>query len=85
VIAGASVAAALNGLEYAAIHKYDLFTKIHAITGSDKVSHKHNYKIIKLLLQRFSSARYTSSLAYDRFASDSQSNILFPMVWRAIA
>lgn len=38
VIAGASIAAALNGLEYAAIYKYDLFTKLHAITGSKKVS-----------------------------------------------
>uniref|UniRef100_A0A2S2PFH8 G1/S-specific cyclin-D3 n=1 Tax=Schizaphis graminum TaxID=13262 RepID=A0A2S2PFH8_SCHGA len=36
VIAGASIAAALNGLEYAAIYKYDLFTKLHAITGSKK-------------------------------------------------
>jgi len=38
VIAGASIAAALNGLEYAAIYKYDLFTKLHVITGSKKVS-----------------------------------------------
>lgn len=38
VIAGASIAAALNGLEYAAIHKYDLFTKLHVITGAPKVS-----------------------------------------------
>jgi len=38
VIAGASIAAALNGLEYAAIYKYDLFNKLHAITGSKKVS-----------------------------------------------
>jgi len=36
VIAGASLAAALNGLEYAAIHKYDLFTKLHEIIGAPK-------------------------------------------------
>lgn len=36
VISAASIAAALNGLEYAAIHKYDLFTKLHVITGATK-------------------------------------------------
>lgn len=36
VIAGASIAAALNGLQYAAIYKYDLFAKLHTITGSKK-------------------------------------------------
>lgn len=46
MIAGASIAAALNGLEYAAIHKYDLFTKLHIITGAKKVSSEHHCSII---------------------------------------
>lgn len=50
MIAGASIAAALNGLEYAAIHKYDLFTKLHIITGSKVVSSRHYYSIVIIAL-----------------------------------
>lgn len=50
VIAGASIAAALNGLEYAAIYKYDLFTKLHVITGAKSVSKSTNRIILTTIL-----------------------------------
>ncbi|VVC28873.1 Cyclin, C-terminal domain,Cyclin-like,Cyclin, N-terminal [Cinara cedri] len=51
VIAGASIAAALNGLEYAAIHKYDLFTKLHVITGAKKETLKACQEQIEAIVE----------------------------------
>lgn len=53
VIAGASLAAALNGLEYAAIYKYDLFTKLHNIIGAPKVSRIARVVVVKEVAETF--------------------------------